>query len=82
MTSRNAANRLEREFSSQMFISTDGIVLFSVPAKALKRTLFGDPDAYRLASVLMQLAETEQSLGQTEELSEAELRKAELNGRS
>ena len=83
MSSRNAAKRLEVEFGSQMFVTRDGLITFSVPAKALKRTILGHPDAYRLASVLMQLAETEHSLNRREGLFEAELRKADsLHGRS
>ena len=83
MPSRNAAKRLETEFGSQMFIGKDGLITFSIPAKALKRTILGHPETYHLASVLMQLAETEHSLNRREGLFEAELRKADLlDGRS
>ena len=56
------ADALERGFGSRMIVE-DGHILFTIPAKALIATLFGNPDCFKCASLLMQSAEYEYKNG-------------------
>lgn len=55
----SAAIKLEREFDSLMIITEDGLIVFSTPAEALRKTVLGDPTAYWMASMRMLVAEEE-----------------------
>ena len=59
MTGRTALNILNEGFGSQMFVSEDGHITFSMPAQALKQTILGNPHSYQMASLLMSIAEAD-----------------------
>lgn len=59
MTDRTTAEKLLSEvFDSQMLVSKDGCVTFTTPAQALKDTVQGNPNTYKIASALMAFAES------------------------
>ena len=57
MTANNAEKLLSELFGSRMFVSSDGHITFSTPAQALKETVYGNSNPYKLASALMAVAE-------------------------
>lgn len=52
------ARLLEVRHGSRL-IAEDNRILFTIPKSALVATLFGNPQIYKCASLLMQSAETE-----------------------
>ena len=65
LTEIKAAVMLEKEFGSLMYISEDGLIIFSIPAKAMKKTVLGDSHDYWIASALMFAAEMEHKFQKT-----------------
>ena len=66
---RNATNLLEQNHGSQMFISEDGSIVFSIPAAALKETIRSGNaknEKYREAAALMLAAECEGRMSEHE----------------
>ena len=56
MTDNRAEKLLSVLFDSRMFREGDCIT-FSIPAQALKETIQGNPNHFRIASALMAMAE-------------------------
>ncbi len=67
MQGRTMTSLLEKEYGSRMFVSQDGTITFSIPANSLKRTVLGDSDKYRTASIMMLVAEADEVMRQMRE---------------